>query len=142
MSKEDAIILAKEKNLDIVEINPTTRPPICKLMDFGKFKYDSAKKIKESKAKTKEIELKEIRLTAKIGDHDIEYKAKKAQEFLAHGDKVKVSMRLRGRENAFADNAFAVFDKFAVMAEVTYEKRPFRAGNQITVMIANKKDNL
>ena len=142
MSRDDAISLAKEKNLDIVEINPTTRPPICKLMDFGKFKYDSAKKIKESKAKTKEIELKEIRLTAKIGDHDIEYKAKKAQEFLSHGNKVKVSMRLRGRENAFAENAMIVFDKFSTMADIVYEKPPVKAGNQITAMIANKKDNL
>lgn len=141
MSRDDALSLAREKNLDIVEINPTTRPPICKLMDFGKFKYDSAKKIKEGKAKTKEIELKEIRLTAKIGDHDIEYKAKKAQEFLSHGDKVKVSMRLRGRENAFAENAMIVFDKFSAMAEIMYEKPPVRAGNQITAMIANKKDN-
>lgn len=142
MSRDDAIALSREKGLDIVEINPTVRPPICKIMDFGKFKYENSKKLKENKAKQKEVELKEIRLTAKIGDHDIEYKAKKAKEFLDHGDKVKVSMRLRGRENAFVDNAFAVFGKFAEMAGVTYEKTPFKAGNQITAMVATKKDNL
>lgn len=141
MSRIDAIALAKEKSLDLVEINPTARPPICKIMDFGRYKYEIAKKDKENKAKQKEVELKEIRLTAKIGDHDIEYKAKRAREFFDDGDKVKVSMRLRGRENAFVDKAMEVFQKFAIQTGLDYEKPPFKAGNQITAMLTTKKEN-
>jgi translation initiation factor IF-3 len=140
LGTKEALVLAREKGLDLVEINPTNRPPICKVMDFGKYKYDMAKKEKESKAKRKEIELKEIRLTFKIGDHDIEYKAKQAKEFFDGGDKVKVSMRLRGRENAFADVAMGVFNKFAEQAGLSYENRPLRAGNQIVAMLAAPKE--
>lgn len=140
MSKYDALSLARERGLDLVEINPTNRPPICKIMDFGRYKYDLAKKTKEAKAKQRVIELKEIRLTAKIGDHDIEYKAKKAREFFDAGDKVKVSLRLRGRENIFAENAFLVFEKFAEKADLSYENRPMRAGNLITAMLTKKKE--
>lgn len=139
MSRLDALSKAREMGLDLVEINPTARPPICKIMDFGKFKYDQAKKQKESRAKQKEVELKEIRLTFKIGDHDIEYKAKNARLFFDQGNKVKVSMRLRGRENAFVENAFEVFKKFAEKAELDYEHNPIKSGNQITAMMTEKK---
>ena len=139
MSRLDALSKAREMGLDLVEINPTARPPICKIMDFGRFKYDQSKKLKESRAKQKEVELKEIRLTFKIGDHDIEYKAKNAHDFFAQGNKVKVSMRLRGRENAFIENAFEVFIKFADKAGLSYEHRPIKSGNQITAMLAEKK---
>lgn len=140
MPRSNALALAHEKGLDLVEINPTSRPPVCKIMDFGKFKYDQSKKQKENKARQKEIELKEIRLTFKIGDHDIEYKAKNAKEFFDQGDRVKVSMRLRGRENAFVENAMIVFAKFAEKAGLDYESRPYRAGNQITAMMTEKKE--
>jgi translation initiation factor IF-3 len=93
----EALEAAYEKGLDLVEINPNNRPPITKVMDFGKYKYELAKKEKLQREKSKEIELKEIRLTFKIGDHDIEYKAKQARDFFDEGNKVKVSMRLRGR---------------------------------------------
>lgn len=141
MDRSKALNLAKEEGLDLVEINPTNRPPICKIMDFGKFKYDQAKKIKESRAKQKEVELKEIRLTAKIGDHDIEYKAKKARSFFDQGDKVKISMRLRGRENAFVNNALEVFQKFAQATNLDYESTPKKIGNQISAMLTAKKEN-
>jgi len=139
MSRLDALAKAREMGLDLVEINPTARPPICKIMDFGRFKYDQSKKLKESRAKQKEVELKEIRLTFKIGDHDIEYKAKNASDFFTQGNKVKVSMRLRGRENAFVENAMEVFRKFADKAGLDYEHRPIKSGNQITAMLAEKK---
>lgn len=136
MVTKEALNIAYEKGLDLVEINPTNRPPICKMMDFGRYKYDLAKKEKESKARRKEVELKEIRLTFKIGDHDIDYKAKQARGFFDDGDKVKVSMRLRGRENAFGDVAMGVFQKFAEKTGLVYENRPQRAGNQIVGMLA------
>lgn len=140
MSKAEALNMASERGLDLVEINPTSRPPICKIMDFGKFKYDQAKRQKEAKARQKEVELKEIRLTAKIGDHDIEYKAKNAREFFDQGNKVRVFMRLRGRENAFVDNAMQVFYKFAEKAELDFEHAPVKSGNQITAMLTKKKE--
>lgn len=139
ISKDQALSMAQEKGLDLVEIDPNGRPPICKIMDYGKFKYDQAKKVKESRAKQKETELKEIRLTAKIGDHDLEYKAKNAKSFFDDGDQVKVAMRLRGRENIFVENAYAIFAKFAEMTGLAYERPPFRAGNQITAMLTKPK---
>lgn len=136
-----ALELAREEGLDLVEINPTNRPPICKIMDFGRYKYDLAKKEKETKAKRKEVSLKEIRLTFKIGEHDIDYKAKQAKSFFESGDMVKVSLRLRGRENALAEIAMNVFKKFAEKANLDYERPPVRAGNQITAMLTEKKEN-
>lgn len=135
----EALDVAYEKGLDLVEINPTNRPPICKIMDFGRYKYDLAKKEKESKAKRTVVELKEMRLTFKIGDHDLEYKSKQAREFFDAGNKVKVSMRLRGRENALGEMAYAVFDKFANKMNLAYENKPLRAGNQIVAMLCEKK---
>lgn len=94
-----------------------------------------AKKEKENRAKQKETELKEIRLTPNIGDHDIEYKAKQAREFFDKGHKVKVSMRLRGRENAFVGNAIEVFEKFAQVSGLEFESRPSKLGNILNAMV-------
>lgn len=141
LERSKALELAYEKGLDLVEINPTARPPICKIMDFGRYKYETAKKQKENRVRQKETLLKEIRLSAKIGDHDITYKAKQAKEFFDQGNKVKVSMRLRGRENIFVENALQVFAKFAEQTNLEYEFRPTKQGNQITAMLCAKKVN-
>jgi len=109
-------------------------------MDFGKYKYDLAKKEKETKAKSRQTELKEVRLTFKIGDHDIEYKSKQAKDFFEEGDMVKVSMRLRGRENAMVENALQVFQKFAEKTGLDYENTPKKMGNQIIAMLSKKKE--
>jgi len=140
MDRFSAINLARERGLDLVEINPTSRPPVCKIMDFGKYKYDLAKKSKEQKARQKEVELKEIRLSLKIGQHDLEYRAANAKEFFDKNGKVKVSMMLRGRENAFVQNAFQVFEKFSEMAGLDYEYRPSKSGNVITAMLTKVKE--
>ncbi|OQA03185.1 MAG: Translation initiation factor IF-3 [bacterium ADurb.Bin400] len=132
--------MAEERGLDLVEINPVSRPPVCKIMDYGKFKYEQSKRERLNRAKQKETELKEIRLTPKISDHDIAYKAKQAREFFDRGNKVKVSMRLRGRENVFTDNALKVFEKFAEQAGLVYERTPVKAGNQITAVIAKLRE--
>ena len=139
ISREEALRLASEQGMDLVEINPIARPPICKIMDYGRYKYDLAKKAKEQKSKQKENELKEIRLTAKIGDHDLQYKAEQTVEFLRKNYKVRASMRLRGRENIFADKAIDVFYKFASMANITFEAVPKKQGNIITANIAGFK---
>lgn len=133
--------MAYDRGLDLVEINPTARPPVCKIMDYGRYKYEQSKKIKEQKAKQKENELKEIRLTAKIGDHDLKYKAEQTVEFLQKDFKVRVSMRLRGRENIFVDKAIENFHKFADMANIDYEANPKKSGNVITANIAGFRKN-
>lgn len=143
MSRDQALMMSRDKGLDLVEINPTNRPPICKIMDFGKHKYDLAKKEKENRSKQKTHELKEIRITFKISDHDISYKAKQAKDFFDSGDQVKVSMRLRGRENAFFGQAIEVFNKFAQVAGLEYDKMPQKSGNTINanlVAIKNKEN--
>lgn len=131
--------MAADQGLDLVEINPVARPPICKIMDHGRYKYDLAKKAKEQKSKQKENELKEIRLTAKIGDHDLQYKAEQTVEFLQKDYKVRATMRLRGRENIFANKAIEVFHKFAAMANVVFESEPRKQGNIINANIAGFK---
>lgn len=134
-AKEQAISLG----LDLVEINPASRPPICKIMDFGRYKYEAAKKEKENRQKQKEMEMKEIRLTAKISDHDISYKANQARDFFDKGHKVRVSIRLRGRENAFADQAYEVFNKFSEYSGLELEGRPNRLGNMLISQVSGLK---
>jgi len=138
-STRAALEKAYELGLDLVEINPTNRPPICKIMDYVKYKYDLSKKEKEARINRKDNELKEIRLTFKIGDHDIEYKAKQAKEFFDSGNQVKISMKLRGRENAFVGEAMKVFDKFSVATGLGYENPPRKFGNQIITNLAALK---
>jgi len=139
METGQALAMAREKGLDLVEINPTNRPPICKIMDYGKHKYDLSKKQKEQKSRQKECELKEVRLTLKISDHDLSYKAKQAREFFDKGDKVRASLRLRGRENVFYTQAFQVFEKFSDFAGLEYERYPQKGGNMITANVAKIK---
>lgn len=142
VNRDDALRMAYDRDLDLVEINPTNRPPICKIMDYGRYKYDLSKKQKEQKAKQKEIELKEIRLTAKIGEHDLSYKAEQAKDFLNKSYKLKVSMRLRGRENIFADKAINIFHHFADLAGFAYENPPRKLGNVINANVAGVKDKV
>ncbi len=108
----DAIARAIELGLDLVEVSPTARPPVCRIMDYGKYKYALAKKERKSKAHRHEIELKEVRIkTPKIGDHDLSIKIDHAREFLSRGDRVQFSLRFRGRELAHIDEGRAVFNK-------------------------------
>ena len=140
MDTQKAQELARDKGYDLVEINPTARPPVCKLMDFGKYKYDLAKKEKEQNKKQKENELKEIRLTLKISDHDLSYKAKNAREFFDRGNKVRASLRLRGRENVFFNQAFEVFERFSRLSGLDYEHTPIKSGNIISATISKVKE--
>lgn len=99
----DALRMAREKELDLVEVSPNANPPVCKLIDYGKFKYETEKRNRESKKKQKQIKLKEIRMQPKIETHDLEFKTKHILEFLGEGNKVKVTIRFRGRELAHTE---------------------------------------
>lgn len=142
MTSRDAQNLANEKNLDLVKISPNANPPVCKIMDFGKFKYEAAKKEKESKKKQKVVVVKEVRLRPSIEDHDLTTKAKMAYKFLENGDKVKVSVRFRGRELGHKEIGIEVINKFVdSLKEVgTPDRAPRLEGNTMIVMLDPKKN--
>lgn len=117
MGSREAFNLAQEKNLDLVEIAPTAKPPVCKIMDYGKFKYEQSKRDKEVKKKQKIVELKEVKLRPNIEDHDLETKAKNAQRFLNDGDKVKVTIMFRGREITHPENGKVLCVRLAQMVK-------------------------
>jgi len=131
---------AKESGLDLVEISPNNNPPVTKIMDFGRYKYEQEKKDKDNKQKSKTLEAKEIRLSAKIGNHDLEVKAKRAKEFIEKGHKILLSLRLHGRENIFVDRAVDVIKHFAEMIDMVVAEEPKKLGNQIRVNLVNKKE--
>jgi len=109
----DAQRMADEKRLDLVKISPTAKPPVCKIMDYSKFKFDQQKKEKEARKRQRTVDVKELRLSPNIDIHDINVKVKKAIEFLKAGDKVKVTIRFRGRELGHRDGAYTIMNDFA-----------------------------
>ena len=142
MSSAQARELAYSKDLDLVKIAPQAKPPVCKIIDYGKFRFEQAKKEKEASKNQRIIEIKEIRLSAKIDVHDFEVKAKAAQKFLKNGDKVKVSVRFRGREMAHTSIGLNVLKRFAeTCAEFsTVEKEPKLEGRQMLMFLAPLKN--
>ncbi len=113
MSAREAQKLADERNLDLVKVSPQAKPPVCKIMDYSKYKFDLAKKEKEARKKQKTVEIKELRLSPNIDTHDVQVKVKNALKFLKAGNKVKVSIRFRGRELSRQDVAIKIMKDFA-----------------------------
>ena len=108
---QEALKLAKEKDLDLVEVSPNANPPVCKILDYGKYRFEQEKKLRDSKKNQKVLKLKEIRMQPKIGSGDLDTKAKHIQEFLNEGDKVKVTIRFRGRELAHTELGYDVLNE-------------------------------
>ena len=131
---------AKNAGLDLVKIAPTAVPPVCKIMDYGKFKFEQAKKLRETKKNQNVVEIKEIKLSVGIGEHDYDFKMRAAQKFLADGDKVKVTIRFRGREMTHTDLGTELLAKFAEdCAELgSVEKPPKLEGRQMSQVITSK----
>lgn len=142
MSLEEALDLANEKKLDLVKIAPKAKPPVCKILDYGKYRYELQKKEKEAKKKQKTTQVKEIRLSTFIEEHDIDVKAKTASKFLKGGDKVKVSLRFRGRERDYTSKGMDVMKRFAeVITEVgDIEKKPSFEGRSLIMILTPKTD--
>jgi len=140
MTSKDAQKLAISKNLDLVKIVPNAVPPVCKIMDYGKCMFEKIKKEKEAKKNQKVIGIKEVRLSAKIEEHDFDFKVKNGYKFLQDGDKVKVCIRFRGREMRYTVIGKEVLTKFAdaVIDVGTIEKQPMLEGKSM-VMILNPK---
>lgn len=141
MSIRDALTLAAERRLDLVEVSPTARPPVCRLMDYGKFKYEQAKRERESRKKQKVVNIKELKMRPAIEDHDFEVKVKSARRFLAEGDKVKCTMVFRGREIVHASLAQETLKKLAdAVADVgIVERVPKVEGRAMIMILAPKK---
>ena len=142
MPTAKALELATEKKLDLVNISPNAKPPVCKILDYGKYRYELQKKEKEAKKKQKVTQVKEIRLSTFIEEHDVKVKANTASKFLKDGDKVKVSLRFRGREKDYKDKGMAVMETFAqVVSEVgVVEKKPLFEGRSLTMVLGPKSD--
>lgn len=142
MSAREAQKLAEEAGLDLVKIAPTAKPPVCKIVDYGKFKYEQARKEKEAKKKQKIIEIKEIRLSPNIDTNDLNTKVNAARKFLTKGDKVKITLRFRGREMAHMNNSKHILDDFAASLSdiAVVEKAPKVEGRSMTMFLTEKRN--
>jgi translation initiation factor IF-3 len=142
VSLDEALAIAEEADLDLVNISPNADPPVCKILDYGKYRYEQQKKEKNAKKNQRVTDIKEIRLSASIETHDIEVKAKSARKFLQDGDKVKVSLRFRGREMGYTQLGFDAMNRFAEMVSDVgeVEKEPKMEGRRMHMFLAPKKD--
>ncbi len=138
MSAKEAISLAEEKGLDLVKISPTATPPVCKIMNYGKFLFEQTKRQKEAKKNQKVVETKEVWLSMTIDVGDLNVKAKQAQKFLSAGNKVKVSIRMRGRQMAHSDLSIEVMNRFYEIVKDfgQMEKKPLLEGRNVWMMLS------
>ena len=143
VSLEQALEEAENKNLDLVLVAPNANPPVCKIMNYGKYKFEQAKKEKEAKKKQKVLEVKEIRVTPNIEEHDFGFKSKNARKFIEDGNKVKITVRFRGREVNNAKAGEAVLEKFIKALEevAAVEKQPKLEGRNMFTILAKKTAN-
>ncbi|MBQ3135972.1 MAG: translation initiation factor IF-3 [Clostridia bacterium] len=140
MSAEEALKIAEEKNLDLVKIAPQAVPPVCKIMDYGKYRFEQTKREKEAKKNQHVVEVKEIRLSLNIDTHDFETKVNHARRFLTSGNKVKVSIRFRGREMAHTEHGITTMQQFAEACQEfgNLEKAPKLEGKSMMMFLAPK----
>ena len=140
MSTRDALEKAEEENLDLVLVSPNAKPAVCKIMNYGKYKFEQAKKEKEAKKKQKVLEVKELRVTPNIEEHDFEFKSKNARKFLEDGNKVKITVRFRGRELNNVKMGENVLNDFAKELEdvAVVEKAPKLEGKNMFIILAKK----
>lgn len=138
VSRDQALFIAFQKEIDLVEISPNANPPVAKLIEYGKYQYEQQKKQAKQKTHQKGGETKEVRLSLKIEEHDFVTKAKKAMSFLKEGNKVRVTVVLKGRENIFPERAFDVIARFSDLLGGQIETPPAKLGNRVSSLIKNK----
>lgn len=142
MSARDALKMAQEAELDLVKIAPTAKPPVCKIIDYSKYRYETARKEKEAKKKQKTVEIKEVRLSPNIDTNDLNTKVSAARKFISKGDKVKVTLRFRGREMSHMANSKHILDDFAEkMADIAIVDKPAKVEGRSLVMFLTEKRN-
>jgi len=141
MSSRDAQQIADEKRLDLVKISPTAKPPVCKIMNYSKFRFEQSKKEKEARKKQRTVDVKELRLSPNTDTHDVNVQLKKAIKFLKDGNKVKVNVRFRGRELGRTEIAYGILNEFAqnVSELSTIEKPPKMEGRTMAMILASKQ---
>ncbi|MCQ2501461.1 MAG: translation initiation factor IF-3 [Lachnospiraceae bacterium] len=142
MSARDAYMKAQEAGMDLVKIAPQAKPPVCKIVDYGKFKYEQARKEKDARKKQKTIEIKEVRLSPNIDTNDLNTKVGAARKFLEKGNKVKITLRFRGREMAHMNSSKHILDEFAAQLSdiAVVEKAPKVEGRSMTMFLAEKRN--
>ncbi|MFP4562898.1 MAG: translation initiation factor IF-3 [Spirochaetia bacterium] len=136
----EALEKARDAGLDLIEVAPQANPPVCKILDYGKYKFEQEKKLRETKKNQKQIKMKEIRMQPKIEEHDLQFKTKHIQEFLEDGNKVKVTIRFRGRELAHTELGRDVLDKILEMIDTPFsvDKQPAMEGRFMSMIISPK----
>ena len=140
MSARDAFKLAQEAELDLVKIAPTAKPPVCKIIDYGKYRYELARKEKEAKKKQKTIEVKEVRLSPNIDSNDLNTKIASARKFIEKGNKVKVTLRFRGREMAHVQSSRHILDEFAkALEDIALVDKPAKMEGRSMAMFLTEK---
>jgi translation initiation factor IF-3 len=141
MSPKDAMKLAREAEVDLVKIVPTAVPPVCKIVDYGKYKYELTRKEKDAKKKQRVIDIKEVRLSPNIEENDLNTKANAARKFIEKGDKVKITLKFRGREMAHMEQSKHILDDFAQkLADIAQvEKAPKLEGRSIIMVLTEKR---
>ena len=140
MSARDAMKMAMEAELDLVKIAPNAKPPVCKIIDYGKYRYELARKEKEAKKKQKTIEIKEVRLSPNIDDNDLNTKVNAARKFIEKGDKVKITLRFRGREMSHMQSSRHILDDFAEkLADIAVVDKPSKVEGRTLVMFLSEK---
>lgn len=141
VATKDAMRMAEEAELDLVKIAPTAKPPVCKIIDYNKFKYEQSRKEKEAKKKQKTVELKEVRLSPNIDSNDLNTKVNNARKFIGKGNKVKITLRFRGREMAHMQQSRHVLDDFAKQLEdiAVVEKPSKLEGRSISMVLTEKR---
>lgn len=142
MSASEAMKMAREAELDLVKIAPGAKPPVCKIIDYGKYRYELARKEKEARKKQKTIEIKEVRLSPNIDDNDLNTKVSAARKFIQKGDKVKVTLRFRGREMAHVQSSKRILDVFAEkLADIAVvDRAPKMEGRSMTMFFSEKRN--
>ena len=141
MSSREAMRLAQEAELDLAKVAPKAQPPVCKIIDYGKYRYELARKEKEAKKKQKTVEVKEVRLSPNIDTNDLNTKVNNAKKFIGKGNKVKVTLRFRGREMAHVQQSKHILDDFAKQLEdvATVEKQPKLEGRNMSMVLTEKR---
>jgi translation initiation factor IF-3 len=140
MTPQEALVIARGKELDLVEVSPTAQPPVCRITDYGRYQYQEQKKTRQARKHQKTIEIKEIKFRPKVDEHDYQFKKKHVERFLAQGDKVKATIFFRGREMAHPDFGRHILDRLvADLIEVaTQETMPRMEGNQMHTILSSK----
>ncbi len=142
MSAKEAYQIAVDAGLDLIRIAPQAKPPVCRIMDYGKYRYEQSRKEKEARKKQKTVELKEVRLSPNIDTNDLKTKSSAARKFLTKGDRVKVTLRFRGREITHMNTSRHILDEFAEeLSDVAViEKQPKMEGRSMTMILAEKRN--